>query len=136
MRFWNDGKDEANMVQNRFTKYLVVSVHRKKNAVLQGRRKIRGRETFTDDWDTIPGIVVEEDYIQQVSSPLDFENAALSRAFARLKERDRYICFARILDEKEFDALAIELGMRYKGIAAAYYRAIEKIKRETRGDEP
>ena len=118
MRFWNDGKGETNMVQNRFTKYLVVSVHRKKSAVLQGRRKIRNSENFTDDWDTIPGIAVEEDYIQQVSSPLDFENAALSRAFAQLKERDRYIFFARVLDEKEFDDLAIELGMRYKGVAA------------------
>lgn len=134
MRFWNDGKDEANMVQNRFTKYLVISVHRKKSAVLQGRRKIRDRETFTDDWDAIPGIAVEEDYIQQVSSPLDFENAALSRAFAQLKERDRYIFFARVLDEKEFDDLAIELSMGYKGVAAAYYRAIEKIKKEMRGD--
>lgn len=136
MRFWNDGKDEANMVQNRFTKYLVVSVHRKKSAVLQGRRKIHNSENSTDDWDALPGIAVEEDYTQQVSSPLDFENAALSRALARLKERDRYIFFARILDEKEFYDLAIELGMGYKGVAAAYYRAIEKIKREMRGEEP
>lgn len=136
MRFWNDGKGETNMVQNRFTKYLVVSVHRKKSAVLQGRRKIRNRENFTDDWDALPEIAVEEDYTQQVSSPLDFENAALSRALAQLKERDRYIFFARILDEKEFYDLAIELGMGYKGVAAAYYRAIEKIKREMRGEKP
>ncbi len=136
MRFWNDGKDEANMVQNRFTKYLVVSVHRKKSAVLQGRRKIRDSENFTDDWDALPGIAVEEDYTQQVSSPLDFENTALSRALSQLKERDRYIFFARVLDEKEFYDLAIELGMGYKGVAAAYYRAIEKIKKEMRGEEP
>lgn len=136
MRFWNDGKDEANMVQNRFTKYLVVSVHRKKSAVLHDRRKIRDSESSTDDWDALPGIAVEEDYAQQVSSPLDFENAALSRALAQLKERDRYIFFARVLDEKEFYDLAIELGMGYKGVAAAYYRAIEKIKKEMRGEEP
>lgn len=136
MRFWNDGKGEANMVQNQFTKYLVISVHRKKSAVLQSRRKIRDSESFTDDWDALPGIVVEEDYAQQVSSPLDFEDAALSRALAQLKERDRYIFFSRVLDEKEFDDLAIELGMGYKGVAAAYYRAIEKIKREMRGVEP
>ena len=129
MRFWNDGKDEANMVQNRFTKYLVVSVHRKKSAILQGRRKIRNSESSTDDWDALPGIAVEADYAQQVSSPLDFENAALSRALAQLKERGRYIFFARVLDEKEFDDLAAELGMKYKGVAAAYYRAIEKIRK-------
>lgn len=130
MRFWNDGKGETNIVQNRFTKYLVVSVHRKKSAVLQGRKMICDREAFTDDWDALPGIAVEEDYTQQISSPLDFENAALSLALAQLKERDRYILFARVLDEKEFCDLAIELGMGYKGVAAAYYRAIEKIKKK------
>ena len=130
MRFWNDGKGEANMVQNQFTKYLVISVQRKKSAVLQGRRKIRDSDNFTDDWDALPGIAVEEDYAQQVSSPLDFENAALGRALTQLKERDRYIFFARVLDERAFDDLAMELGMGYKGVAAAYYRAIEKIKRE------
>lgn len=49
MRFWNDGKNEANMVQNRFTKYLVVAVHRKKSAVLHDRRRIRDSESSTDD---------------------------------------------------------------------------------------
>jgi len=136
MRFWNDGKDEANMVQNRFTKYLMVSVHRKKSAVLQDRRKIRNMEDSTDDWEALPGIAVEEDYAQQVSSPLDFESTALTRALAQLKERERYIFFAHILDEKGFSDLAAELGMGYKGVAAVYYRAIEKIKREMRGEEP
>lgn len=136
MRFWNDGKGEASMVQNRFTKYLVVAVHRKKSAVLQSRRRIRDSESFTDDWDALPGITVEEDYVQQVSSPLDFANAALTRALAQLKERERYIFFAHILDERDFSDLAAELGMGYKGVAAAYYRAIEKIKKEMRGEEP
>lgn len=136
MRFWNDGKGEANVVQNRFTKYLVVSIHHKKSLVLLGRDKIRDRESSVDDWDILPGISVDADYDEQISSPLDFENAALGRALAQLKERDRYIFFARVLDEREFEDLAAELGMGYKGVAAAYYRAIEKIKREMRGEEP
>ena len=37
------------MVQNRFTKYLVVAVHRKKSAVLHDRRRIRDSESSTDD---------------------------------------------------------------------------------------
>lgn len=136
MRFWNDGKGEANIIQNRFTKYLMISIHHKKSSVLLGRRNICERETYPDDWDALPGVAVEEDYTQQVSSPLDFENAALSCALSQLKERDRYIFFARILDEKDFYTLAAELGMGYKGVAAAYYRAIEKIKKEMRGEEP
>lgn len=136
MRFWNDGKDEASMVQNRFTRYLVVSVHRKKNAVLQSRRRIQDSESFTDDWDALPGIAVEVDYDQQISSVLDFESTALSRTLARLKERERYIFFAHILDEKGFSDLAAELGMGYKGVAAAYYRAVGKIRKGMRGEKP
>jgi len=136
VQFWNDGKGEENKVQNRFTKYLVISAHRKKSAFLRSRRRIRDSESFTDDWDALPGIAVEADYTQQVSSPLDFENAALTRALAQLKERERYIFYAHILDERDFSDLATELGMGYKGVAAAYYRAIEKIKKEMRGEEP
>ena len=136
MRFWNDGNDKVNMVQNQFTKYLVVAIHHKKSAILLGRGKIRDHESCTDDWDILPGLSVDVNYDEQISSPLDFENAALNRALSQLKERDRYIFFARVLDEKDFCELAAELGMGYKGVAAAYYRTIEKIKREMRGEEP
>ncbi len=134
MRFWNDGKGEANILQNQFTKYLIVSIQRKKAAILMERSKIQNHESSTDDWDASLEAAVEEDYIEQVSSPMDFEDAALRRALAQLKERDRYIFFARVLDEKEFYDLAIELGMSYKGVAAAYYRVIAKIKKEMRGE--
>lgn len=36
----------------------------------------------------------------------------------------------RVLDEKGFDVLAVELGLGYKGVAAVYYRAVEKMKRK------
>lgn len=134
MRFWNDGKGEVNALQNQFTKYVIVSIQHKKAAVLMKRSKIENHESSTDDWDAFLEIAVEEDYIEQISSPLDFEDAALRRALAQLKERDRYIFFARILDERDFYDLAAELGMGYKGVAAAYYRVIAKIKREMRGE--
>jgi len=79
-------------------------------------------------------ITVEENSIEQISIPLDVETAALSRVLVQLKERDKYIFFARILDERDFDALAAELGMSRKDAAAAYYQVIAKIKRELRGE--
>jgi len=134
MRFWNDGKGEVNALQNQFTEYLIVSIQHKKAAILMKRSKIENHESFTDDWDAFLEIAVEEDYIEQISSPLDFEDAALRRVLAQLKERDRHIFFAMILDERDFYDLAAELGMGYKGVAAAYYRVIAKIKREMRGE--
>jgi len=78
-------------------------------------------------------IALEEDPIEQISVPLDAETAALSRALVQLKERDRYIFFARMLDEKDFQVLATELGMDCKDTAAAYYQVIAKIKKGLRG---
>ena len=45
-----------------------------------------------------------------------------------IKEKERYVVLARILDEKGFDEIADELGIGYKGVAAIYYRAIRKLK--------
>ena len=47
-----------------------------------------------------------------------------------LTERDRYVLFARALAERSFEELAAELGLSYKGIAAVYSRAIQKLKKE------
>ena len=34
-----------------------------------------------------------------------------------------------------FQELAQELNMGYKGVAAIYYRAVQKLRREIRGDD-
>lgn len=38
------------------------------------------------------------------------------------------------LDERSLDELAAELGLSYKGFAAIYYRAIQKIKKKMKGE--
>ena len=40
MNFRNNGKGEDNILQNKFTKYLIISIHRKKTAFMQQRDKI------------------------------------------------------------------------------------------------
>ena len=63
-----------------------------------------------------------------------FENAKLEQALQKISERDRYVLFARILAERSFEELAAELGVGYKGIAAVYYRALQKLKKEMEDD--
>ena len=54
----------------------------------------------------------------------------LAQALGQISDRERYIFFARALEKRSFDDLAAELGIGYKGVAAVYYRAIQKLKKE------
>ena len=60
------------------------------------------------------------------------ENDALLQALREITEKERHIFLARVLDGKDFEALAVEYGMQYKGITTAYYRTIQKIRRKMR----
>lgn len=64
---------------------------------------------------------------------IDFQNEALERAIWSLSDRDRYVLFARILEERSYEELSEELGIAYKGVAAVYIRAVKKIRREMEG---
>lgn len=129
MRFRNSGKGEENILQNRFTKYLMTSIHRKKMEILQKRSKINIYEQLQDSWEQLPVTASES-----MLAPDLFEQIDLSQALKRVSKRDRYIFFAHVLEERGFSELAAELGMGYKGVAAAYYRTIQKIRQEMESD--
>lgn len=54
----------------------------------------------------------------------------MEQALLQIDKRDRYIFYAHVVDERSFADLALELGMGYKGVAAAYYRVIKKSIRK------
>lgn len=58
----------------------------------------------------------------------------LFAALQIMKEKERYVLLARVIEEKGFDVIAAELGMSYKGAAAIYYRTLEKLRRILGGD--
>ena len=62
------------------------------------------------------------------------ETEELLAAQKSIKDRERYVFLARVLDEKGFGEIAGELGISYKGAAAAiYYRTIEKLRKRLEG---
>lgn len=131
--FHNNGKGESHIVQNRFTRYLVTAVRHKKYFFLRARSKITKYELLTEFSDaevfsSLPEKSVEPDMLD------GFENAALYKAIKRLNKRDRYVLLAHILDERDFTELAQYWGASYSTIASAYYRAIQKIRKEIGGD--
>jgi len=134
MLFRNDGKGESNTVQNRFTAYAVLAVQRKKSAVLRHRREIAEFELSVNfDSDLVWMQNQQNSGFSELM--MQFEIAAFEQALDRLSERDRYILIARLLHKRAFSELAQELGLGYKGVTAVYYRAIQRIRKELRGDE-
>ena len=132
MKFWNNGKGEPNILQNRFSRYLKTAVQWKKMDLFRTRTKVYGHEYFNDVWGNIPGMIVEDTYF---NSPMQFDTIGLEQILRQIEKRDRYIFYAHVLDERTFTELAAELGLTYKGVTAAYYRVIHKIRDALRGDE-
>ena len=131
MNFRNNGKGEDNILQNKFTKYLIISIHRKKTAFMQQRDKIIVHEQLLDSWERA-SLNIHED----MSDRSDLlENMDFIQALESISERDRYIFFAHVLDDRGFAELGSELGLGYKGAAAAYYRTIKKINEGMRGEK-
>lgn len=63
------------------------------------------------------------------------ENGALLEALQKLNERERQVFLARTLEEADFETLGAKLGLSYKGVAALYYRTIQKIKKSIEGGD-
>ena len=131
MKFGNSGKGESNILQNQFTRYLKTAVQRRKIDLFHARNRVYGRECYDDSWRDIPGLITEDIYF---NTSAQCDTIGLERALCQVEKREHYIFFAHILDERTFTELAAELGMGYKGVAAAYYRVIQKIRDALRGN--
>ena len=131
MRYRNDGISEDNKVQNRFTAYLMTALQRRRAAYLRAQARLARHEAPMDLSDYCPddaGAIDQEDAL--------LESVALSQALEQIGERDRYILLARALEGQDFEALAAALGLSYKGVTTAYYRALRRLKEVMGGEKP
>lgn len=124
----NSGKTENEILQNQFTSFLSVCVSNARIDYLRSRIKRLQRELIIEEQEVYFSEAV--DYIELLG-----DNDALDRAMRQIKEKERYVVIARVLDEKGFEEIAGELGMGYKGVAAIYYRAIKKLSELLGGDK-
>lgn len=127
----NGGKSDNDILQNQFTAYLTVATHRTKMEYMEqlivDLKCVETLEAISN------GEYVKED--QEMSNLpiiMQLENQMLLEALQELGERERYVFLNRALGEKSFERLSIELGLTYKGAAAIYYRAIQKIRQKMR----
>lgn len=132
MRIRNSGNGESNILQNQFTRYLKTAIERKKIDVLRERIKLYGHEQYDESWREVSSLATEDEYFKH---SIQFKSIALEQAFLQIEKRDRYIFYAHVVNERSFAELALELGIGYKGVAAAYYRVIKKIHKKMRGEK-
>lgn len=126
----NNGQGENNILQNQFTTYLVTALRWQKITYLRKRTKL-GKHELPTDFDSAFAEMVagREENLFSVEQPV-LDSIALARALTLISDRERYVFFARTLEERGFDDLAAELGIGYKGAAAIYYRTIQKLRQE------
>ncbi len=125
-----DGQSEINTLQNQFTAYLMTALKRKKRDHMNKEAKVYDHEASVD--------FQAAQFPDEPLSPMDRDvpsgDLALMQALGRLTARERYILFEHILNERSYNTLAESLGLRYSGIASAYHRIIQKLRKELGGE--
>ena len=124
----NNGSNEHDIAQNQFTAFLMAAISNARIDCLRTRFRRLQKELITEEYEIF--FSQETDYIEVVA-----DNDALRHAMQKIKEKERYVVLARILDERGFDEIAKDLGLSYKGATAIYYRTIKKLKNILGGED-
>lgn len=124
----NDGQNESDKLQNRFTAYISVAIQRRRNAYIMQSVRQQQLETLTENPVSGSEYDILDDILGELPLLMQLENDKLLYALKELDERERQIFLARVLDDKSFEELAGVIGLSYKGVAAIYYRALRKIR--------
>lgn len=129
MQYKNDGKSEEHYIQNRFTAYLQVSLRRKRIEVLAKRYGLIRHETASETNEIFSYVQQNEDQLIH-DMDVQIKCQQILQALQNMKARERYIFLARVIEERPFTELARELGLSYKGVAAIYYRTLQRLRKE------
>lgn len=125
----NNGKSEQDILQNRFTRYLMTAVKRQKMLYIRQRKTRMSREIPIEIQESQSLLQSEPDMLEMLPLLQKLENTELQTAIKEMKERGRYIFLERALSDKSFIELSKELGMEYKSVATVYYRTVKKIRK-------
>ena len=126
----NDGSEYINALQNQFTAYLKTSLYRNKIRYMRKWDKLRTCEIPLEEYQF--ELFDEQTPLHILMLAIECE--ILQTALKSIKQRDRYILLAHVIDKKSFVEIAEELGIGYKAVTSAYYRIILKLRNILGGD--
>lgn len=124
----NNGQNESEALQNKFTAYLSMAIRRRRNDYIRQAIRQQQTEYLMEELVSDLDYNLEQKLLDELPLMIRLENDALLQALREIGQRERSVFLARVLDEKSFEELADEFGLSYKGAAAMYYRAVQKIK--------
>jgi len=133
----NNGAYESNILHRQFTVYLATAVRRTKIQYLRSKYKLQRYEIPLEIEDTYPlaDFQAEPDMILSLPLTDQLENIKLQRALEQVKKRDLYIFLSTVLEDRSFVEIAAELGIEYNTAAAAYYRMLNRLRKELGGED-
>ena len=118
----NNGTTEQEKLQNRFTAFVCASMSNARINYLK-KESCRAHRICDMEDEKLDWIPDEDDFVSRLC-----DSDALSIALKQLDDRERHVLFARALQERSFEDIAEELGLKYKGVAAIYYRTTAKLR--------
>lgn len=124
----NNGSNEQDILQNQFTSYLSLAVSNARIDFIRARIARLKHEQTTEQYE----LLFQEETFEMEAF---MENEVLLQAIKDIREKERYVFLARVLEEKKFKEIAEELGMGEKGVAAIYYRTVKKLRDILEGGE-
>lgn len=129
MILFDNSNADSDQLFSRFNRYLYKALdHTMVNYCREQRRQ---REIYNALIQSSPNVEDTEDIYSQ--SPVlrdQLDDPVLESALKKLNSRYLYILNARIIEDRSFEDIGRELGLKYKGVAAIYYRALRKIREE------
>lgn len=129
----NKGQTEDEILQNRFTAYIMTAIQRRRKDYVQQMLKNIEIAGLLDAIQADNTFDLEGDAFTDLPLMMKIENEELLQSLQQLGERERYVFLNRALEAKSFEMLSLELGLIYKGVTAIYYRAMQKIKNRMKG---
>ncbi len=125
----NRGQEESEILQNRFTSYLVTAVNRRKLTYMNHKNKQLQRECLMENDDWKLELTADQGVSDDLPLLMNLENDSLFYALKHLNGKERYVFLERVLNEVSFEELAAVLGLSYKGTTTIYYRTVQKMKK-------
>lgn len=129
----NKGQTEDEILQNRFTAYIMTAIQRRRKDYVQQMLKNVEIAGLLDAIQADEAYDLEKEALTDLPLMMKIENEELQQSLQQLGERERYVFLNRALEAKSFEMLSLELGLIYKDVTAIYYRAVQKIKNRMKG---
>lgn len=117
----NNGITENEILQNQFTAYVSRAVRNRRLRYIMNRDCKNSKELLFSQLQDF--VSVEDDPISEL---LEYE--VLKGALRQIREKERAIILARVVEEKSFGEIAKEMDMTYKAVTNMYYRIMKRLK--------